>query len=202
MPPPPLSGRDDRELAEDATQLPLAEAERLDDLRIELRAVLGEDLVGRMLPIEGAPIRAVAGHRVERIGQREDAGTQRDFLTFEPARVSAAVPTLVVRPDDLHTFALQEPDPGQNLYADRGMQFDQAAFVRVERTRFVQHRIRDPDLAHVVQKEAVFETRIVEQPWGQDLRERQRVVLNALSVQTGPRVLGFERIGSAATVWR
>src|SRR5205823_7988561 len=72
------SGCDYRQLLVRAPKLPLACAERPDDHRVELRAVLGEDLVRRFFPAERRSIRTIARHRVERVGEREDARTERN----------------------------------------------------------------------------------------------------------------------------
>ena len=50
----------------------------------------------RVLQRDGARIRAIEGHGVERVGHREDPRAERDVLSLEPQRVAGAVPPLVV----------------------------------------------------------------------------------------------------------
>src|SRR6266542_1527948 len=180
---------DSRELVVDAAQPPLANTERLHGLRVELAAPLGEDLVGRVLPGQRLSIRPVARHRVQRVGKREDARTQRDLLPRDTVRVAGPVPALVVETNDVQAFALEQDDAGEDLGADRGVELDQTALVRVQRPRLVQDLIRDPDLADVVQQEAVLEALVVEQARVDDLGERDRVVLDTLCVEARARVL-------------
>ena len=121
------SGCDDRQLLVDAVEPTFAHAEGTDDLRIELRAVMREYLVRRLFPAEGRSIGTIARHRVERVGEGEDARAARDPVAGQAAGIAAAVPAFVMRLHHAKPFALEQPDAGQNLDADRGMQFDQAA---------------------------------------------------------------------------
>src|SRR4051794_3161189 len=70
----------------DLAQLGLGVEERLDDVRIELPARLVEDLLASGVPAERPPVRAVARHRVERVGDREDPRSDRDLGLREPVR--------------------------------------------------------------------------------------------------------------------
>ena len=49
---------------------------------------------------ERRPVRPVRRHRVERVGQHEDARADRDLVRREALRVALAVEPLVVRHDD------------------------------------------------------------------------------------------------------
>src|SRR5205823_5259687 len=91
------------EHAGDVQQRRLAPPERLDHLRIELGPGLVEDLGPGLAPAPGPPVGAVARHRVERVAEAEDARPERDLFGGQPVGIAAAVPPLVMRPDD--------PDP-------------------------------------------------------------------------------------------
>src|SRR5207249_11682066 len=73
----PRSGRG--EVAPDLPQLRLDLHERLHDRRIELPARLLDNLGPGRLPAHRPPVRPVARHRIEGIGDREDPGADRNF---------------------------------------------------------------------------------------------------------------------------
>src|SRR5882762_8266388 len=68
-----------RQLVVEAAQARLLLAERLDDVRVELPPRLSLDLGDRLVPGEGRPVRTIARHRVERVGDREHARPERDL---------------------------------------------------------------------------------------------------------------------------
>src|SRR5213593_2968656 len=70
----------DRELAPDLAQLRFDLDEHLDDPRVELPTGLVDDLAAGRLPAHRPPIRPVARHRIERVGDGEDPCTDRDFV--------------------------------------------------------------------------------------------------------------------------
>ena len=72
--------------------------ERIGELRIELRARAALDLADRHFVRERAPICAVTRHRVVRVGDRDNAADERNVLAGETARITAAIPPLVVTP--------------------------------------------------------------------------------------------------------
>ena len=65
----------------------------------------------------------------------------------------------------------------------------------LERPGLPQHVVGDPDLADVVQQEAVLDALVVEQGGIDDLRELRRVLRHAVGVRAGAEVLGLERAG-------
>src|SRR5439155_21514693 len=101
------SGCDDGKLLVDSVKLSLARAESSDDLRVELRAVMRENLVGRLLPRECRSIRTVARHRVERIGQGEDPRAERDVVAHQTGGIAAACPAFVMPPQPTKFIDLQ-----------------------------------------------------------------------------------------------
>jgi len=67
----------DRKLPPDVAQLALALAEGVDHVGVELLARLRQDLVVRRRPAERATVRTIARHRIESIGNGEDARALR-----------------------------------------------------------------------------------------------------------------------------
>jgi hypothetical protein len=59
----------------------------------------------------------------------------------------------------------------------------------------LEDAVRDPDLPHVVEEEAVLRARIVGEVTAQGARQLERVALDPLRVRTRAAVLGFERRG-------
>src|SRR3989442_14856804 len=113
-----------RQLIEYPSQSLLAHRESSHDLRVELPAGHGEDLVGRVLPGQGPSVRPVARHRIECVRDREDSRTDRNLLVDQSVRISTTVPALVVVLDDLDPVALEQRDLGENRGADRRMSLD------------------------------------------------------------------------------
>ena len=75
--------------------------ERVDDLGIELDAGELAQLAERLLGGERRhPVRALGGHRLERVRDVEDPGQERDLVADQPVRVARAVVPLVVVADD------------------------------------------------------------------------------------------------------
>ena len=106
---------------------------------------LGPGPVGR----QGRPVDAVAGHRVEGVGDGDDPTAQRDRAAGEAVGIAAAVPALVVVADDLG-------DVGHRLVdlEDRRSDLAVAPHLRHllvgETARFEQDGVGDADLADVV----------------------------------------------------
>ena len=146
-------------------------------------------------PAHRAAVRPVAGHRVERVGDREDPRRGRDLAAAPPVRIAAAVPALVMRADDLEPRAAQERDAAQELLAEHGVRLHQPALGRGQRPGLLQDPVRDPDLADVVEHEAVGDAFVLADLGCGDLRELDRVAAHALRVLAGPVILRLERAG-------
>src|SRR5258708_33624400 len=63
-----------------------------DNARIEIYAGLFLDIVNDFFFRPGRPIRTIIGERVKNIHDGERSHRQRDLITFQPARIPAAVP--------------------------------------------------------------------------------------------------------------
>jgi len=68
----------------------------------------------------------------------------------------------VVRADDLQALALEHRHTRQQFGADQRMSLHHAAFLGLQGAALLEDGFGDPDLADVVQEEAVFEARVVE----------------------------------------
>ena len=167
--------------------------EGLHDDGVELPARLGHDLVARDVPVERAAVRAVARHRVERIRHREHACAERRLVGAEPVGVAAAVPALVMGAHNVEALALQERDLGEHLLAEERVLLHARALVGRQRPRLLEDLVGDPDLADVVQEEAVFDASVARDEVGIDHgHELERIAHDALGMIVGAGVLPLE----------
>ena len=100
----------------------------------------------------------------------------------------------MVRADHLQAFAVQQRDVAEQLGADHRMLLHEKQLRRAERSFLVEDRVRHPDLADVVQQEAVLEARIVEQARFERLGQLERVAMNAQRMPPRRLVSHFERV--------
>ena len=100
----------------------------------------------------------------------------------------------MVRAHDVEPLSLQERHVAEDLRADRRVLLDLLPLGAGERAALLQDLVGDADLADVVEQEAVLEAGVVEQRGVDSLGERQRVVLDALGVLSGLRILRLERV--------
>src|SRR5581483_7406727 len=68
--------------------------ERFDYLRVEVSAGRGRDFAGRFLEGSGLVVGAVGGDGVERVGDSEDPGVERNLPAAQAERVARPVPPL------------------------------------------------------------------------------------------------------------
>ena len=96
--------------------------------------------------------------------------------------------------DDPEALALQERDAREHRLPEHRVRLHAPALRRAERTGLLEDPVRDPDLADVVQEEAVLRARVVADGAFVDAPgERDRIVLDALRVRARARVLRLER---------
>jgi hypothetical protein len=145
-----------------------------------------------MRPRAGSAIRTVARHRVERVGNREHARAERNLRLADPVRIPRPIPPLVVVPHDLEPLPVQQRNAAQQLLPEHRVRLEQPALRRRQRALLQEDLVRDPDLPHVVEQEAVLDALILEQRRLQSPRELDCVLLNALRVQAGAHVLRLE----------
>ena len=100
---------------------------------------------------------------------REHSGIS---VPARPMRVAGAVPALVVGRDDLADDR-GEAGVGDDPGADLGVGVHHPALVVVEGAGLLQHRVRDADLADVVQQEAEGDLRVLRELRVHDRAQRQ-----------------------------
>ena len=154
----------------------------------------GLDLLERFFEREGRSIGPVAGHGVERIGDREHPRRQRDLLPRQPGGVPGAVPPFVVGAHDLDG-ALQEPDGLHDRCPDRGVAPHDVPFVVGEGAGLAQYRFGDADLADVVQEEPVGNLGLQRQLRVDPSGKGQSVALGAIQVSARAAVLRLDDLG-------
>ena len=141
----------------DAVGLVLDGDEGVDGVGVELRAgVLAQVGHGRVVG-PGLLVGATRRQGVVAVGDREDAGRERNALSRQAAGVAAAVPALVVTPGDVEAHG-QEALLGRRLHhAADGLGPDGRVLLHdlplalVEAAGLQQDRVGDADLADVVQ---------------------------------------------------
>ena len=111
----------------------------------------------------------------------------------EPVRVPATVPALVVGADDAEALALQERHAAEHLLAQERVRPHQPGLAVVQGPRLLEDAVGDPDLADVVEQEAVLGARVVDEVGAHRPRQLERVALHPLRVRARARVLGLER---------
>src|SRR5205809_161966 len=106
------------------------ELERQDPLqgghaaRAELAGGRAPQLVQRLGGGPGGSVDARGQHRVERVGDVDDPGAERDVLAGQPVGVARTVPALVVVADGRHSV-VQEAEPVDNARALVGVTLHQ-----------------------------------------------------------------------------
>ncbi len=98
----------------------------------------------------GRPVTAIRGHRVEGVGDEDDARAERDLLAGEAERVAGAVPPLVVVQDP--AIDRRDAQPLEQARAEHGVLAHHPQLVRIELARLLQDAVGDRDLAQVVQQ--------------------------------------------------
>ena len=105
----------------------------------------------RLAEVERLAVRAGRRHRRERVADGEDPGDERDFLALEPVEVAVAVPALVVvadpGPDDLDVREVAD-----DHVAEGDVLLDDVVLGRGQLAGLAQDRVRDADLADVVEQ--------------------------------------------------
>ena len=130
--------------------------ERRDAARAELAACGPPQLGERVLGRAGAAVDAGREHRVERVGDVDDPRAERDVLPAQPVRVAGAVEALVVVLDRRHGVA-EEAEPVDDPRALLRVVLHERPLQPGERRRLEEDRVRDRELADVVEERRVTE---------------------------------------------
>jgi len=171
--------------------------QRLDSHRVELCAGVRAQFLEGFLQRHAGAIGTVVRHRVEAVGDGEDAGAEWDLGAGQSARVAGAVPALVVGEHDL-AGDLAEACLGHEGGADVGVPVHHLALLVSERPRLEEHLVGDADLANVVEQEAEDDLRVV----GEQRIDRHAHRLaergDPLDVTAGGLVAGVDGAGEGA----
>ena len=116
-------------------------------------------------------------------------------VSASPSGIAAAVPALVVVAHDLQALALEQGDAAQKLLAEDRVGLKQTALRGRELAALLEDAVRDPDLADVVEQEAVLDALVLEQRGIEPRGELHRVALHSLGVRARVDVLRLERAG-------
>src|SRR4051812_34031024 len=98
-----------------------------------------------------------------------------------------------MRAHDAQSDSAQELDPAQHLLAEHRVGLQYGALGRRQPSLLAEDLVGNADLAHVVQKEAVLDARVVEERVLDRARELGGVPEHALRVCTCAEVLRLER---------
>ena len=110
--------------------------QRVDDLGVPLDpSPLPQDLVD-LVGSQPSPVGSVAGHGVERVGDREDPGLERDLFAGEMIGVTRAVVTFVVV-SDARKDVMELPEVVQDRDADLDVRLDPAVFLGAQGAGFL-----------------------------------------------------------------
>src|SRR5438067_6475046 len=115
-----------------------------------LAGTLRQD-VDRLLPRAAAPVRAVARHGHERVGDGDDPGEQRNLVAAETVGIACAVNPLVVVADRRKQL-VGTRQWGQDLLANDGVTLHLAELSWIEPACFGENAHRDTQGADVVQQ--------------------------------------------------
>ena len=129
--------------------------ERLDQLRVELRAAAAAQLRDALLVRERRPVHAARRHGVVGVDQAEQPGDERDLLAGQAVGVAAAVVALVMVAHAGHVLVVQQRL--DDLGADGRVLLHQRPLLVRERPRLEQHAVGHGDLADVVQVGGLLE---------------------------------------------
>src|SRR5205085_11976674 len=177
----PLAGSDDRE-------------DLVDHLRVELGASTAAELGDRFLEEKRRPVRAIGRHRVEGVAAADDPRQERDLLAGEPVRIALAVPALVAGADDPADLAEQAADAVQETLAFERVPFDDRALLVVQRSRFVDDRLRDAHLADVVEEGDELRVAQLAGAQPEPARDREGELDDVAAVRARIRIVGLDHV--------
>ncbi len=92
----------------------------------------------------------IGRHRVERLGDRDDLGLDRDVVVGQAVRIALAVDPFVVRPDDLRKAA-QAPEAFKDARPIDGMHLELATLLPVRRPGLRRDLGRDREHPEIVE---------------------------------------------------
>ena len=126
-------------------------AEQRHELGVELGACVTAELADRQLVAHRPLVGPVVGHRIVRVGDRDDPGAERDVVAAQPERVAVPGVALVMVEDDRDSV-LQGGGLLEDDLADPRMLDDRSPLRRRESGRLVEDLLGNGDLADVVEQ--------------------------------------------------
>src|SRR5438445_996891 len=126
-------------------------------MRVELTTRKMANRLARRLKRGGATIGPVGGDGIQRVCYGKDARAQKNFFSFEAARIAAAVGALVMREDNLGDVR-KKGDVLDEVEPDLYVPLHQSALVCSERTRLEQDAVGDSELSDIMQISATGKT--------------------------------------------
>ena len=107
--------------------------EQIDEIRIELRRALASDLHRGRLGAAGAAIVASIGDHVEGVHHRDDSRGEGYAAAAQSARISAAIPSLMVRHDATTEIRIERLERREDVGPANRMRRDRAPLGGIER---------------------------------------------------------------------
>ena len=122
---------------------------RFDQIRIKLSSCSNaEDAVGHSVPdVRGIHVRHVDG--IERIGDRQDSGSEGDVGSTQPVGITCSVPSLMVMGDQ-HGGLSEKPEGGEQFRSDPRVTLDGGIHSGVPACGFSKEPRRKSEKADVV----------------------------------------------------
>ncbi len=168
--------------------------EDFDDFGIELSAGAATNFFDGVRHGQSFAVRAVADHSVQRIGDGEYAGAQRDLIAFEAPRIAGTVVELLVSENDFGGIA-KEGDADEHVVANFAVLAHDLFFVVGERAGLAENAVGDSHFADVVEESGASENGQVRGGNGHGLGDGDSEGGDALAVAFG---FGVFQVESAA----
>src|SRR3954447_19404776 len=160
--------------------------ERANRLGIELRPGAAGDLPRGGLDGPRLLVRTLVDEDVEHVGDVHEPRLDRDRLARQAVRIPAAVPALVVMARDrLRGLQQVRPAVGQHARAEHRVRLDDLELLVGQLAGLEQDRVRDRDLADVVQRRRAADPPDLAVAHPQPAREPRREMADALGVLVG-----------------
>lgn len=169
--------------------------EGVDDGGVELRAPAALEFGAGCVVPECLAVDTVGGHRLVRVGHRQDPCLQRHLLAREPERIAAAVRALVMGEDPVPHVV--EHVAAKDARADLRVAPHLGVLVVGERPRLVENRVGHADLADVVQQARHADALHVAGIHAELLGHHRRVPGDGLRVRRRAGVAQVEGFGEA-----
>src|SRR6266702_7660004 len=160
--------------------------------RIELAAGAPFDFLPRVWYRERPPIRPVADHGIERVGDGEDTRPQWNLITSQAPGIARAVKSLLVRKHNFRGIA-KKWDANQHVVADFAVCAHDFFFLVGKRAGLSQDAIGNGHLADIVEKRGTGQNRQIGIRNRHGLWNGAAERGNTLAMALGFRVLQVQR---------